>query len=511
MSTEELLTLILVIVVVLLVIAVLGAAGMWLVLLRFRRSRGGGRINLRRAGPSTPEHTPVSNSAPQPMPAMSPGRSADRDAVPATHGDVPADDPRILALGLEKPDSTEAVFRNLERIKPLLGQEATESDRMSRITPLAGRALRSAGLFLWGFPQARGGVEVSFADRLEAITQLARIDMGMAWVTQWLTAHGDIAGRLSDHAFAEIYPSLDLPTVFSATPMARAVEVAGDKYRIEKGIWRLGSGGYHCERWMGGAKVWDASGEPVICEITGEHKEVGIWLPPNKVHQDNDWDPMGLRSSGSASYRLTEPVEVPRSWSFNVGAERRPYFFPFMGVMVGAAEHLIDLTLESLRAKHRAGVSPTGYDKARLSKAMSALDMLVLGLRGHAQYIDQIISVREGGEATAAEAAWLENIGVPVRETVCEIVETATDIYGTGYVASGSEFGRVLRDLKVAQAHTWFRLTDTQLPRGNRVTMMLEDPATAPIWDCGWPIQIAPEDHRLGSDRAAADPVAAAF
>ncbi|WP_146340754.1 hypothetical protein [Nesterenkonia sp. NBAIMH1] len=363
---------------------------------------------------------------------------------------------------------------------------------MGRVTPLAGRALRSAGLFRWGFPQERGGLSASFAERLEAITQLARVDVGTAWVTTWLSAHGDIAGRLTDEAFAEIYPHADLPTAFSATPLARAVEVEGDRYRLDEGTtWRLGSGGYHAERWIGGAMVWDTNGEPVICEQTGEQKIIGVWLPPEKVRQLDDWDPLGVRSSGSASYRLTETIEVPRRHSFNVGADRRPYFFSFMGVMVGAAEHLVDLTMTALRAKSAKGAPIGFHDTARLTQAMASLDMMVIGLRGYAAHIDRIAASSDSGAPSVADTAWIESVGMPVRQAVLEISDIATDIFGTGYVASGSEFGRVLRDIQVALAHWWFRLSDTQAPRGNRVRMMLEDPTVATVWDTPWPTEPA--------------------
>lgn len=411
--------------------------------------------------------------------------------APVTHGDVPADDPRIVALGLEPPTSVEVVFRNLEKVKPLLRDEVAESDLLGRTTPLAGGALRATGLFQWCFPTRGGGLDASYADRLEAVTQVARIDAGMAWVVTWLAAHGDITDRLDDDSFAELYPSIDLPTVFSATPPARAVEVSGDRYRIEQGQWRLGSGGYHADRWLAAAKVWDASGRPVLSEATGEQKMIGVWLPGDKVQQLHDWDPLGVRSSGSASYTLTEPVEVPRRWSYDMGGDSRPYFFPFMGVMVGAAQHLVDLTLESLRSKTAKGATVGSYDMTTLTDAMATLDMLVLGLRGYADYLDQVRTSRESRAITPAETAWIHSVGMPVRAAILKIRDITADIYGTGYVAASSEFGRVLRDLQVALAHGWFRLSDTQADHGTRVRKMLEDPEVTPIWDAGWPVRIA--------------------
>ncbi|WP_127818004.1 hypothetical protein [Microbacterium sp. CPCC 204701] len=492
MTIEGALALLLVLVVSMLVIMVGGGIVLALVALRWRRNRPG-----RPARPKPAAHSPAASSATMvprvntaPPPPATTAAAARSEVEAVEHGDVDADDPRIVPLGLEPATSTEAVFRNLEKIKPLLHAEAAESDRIGRTTPLAGGALRAAGLFRWGFPKERGGLGASYADRLEAVTRVARIDAGMAWVTMWLGAHGDIAGRLDDAAFAEIYPSVDLPTVFSATPLAKAVEVAGDKYRIEESRWRLGSGGYHADRWMAGAKVWDAAGDPVIDEATGEQKFIGVWLPADKVRQADDWNPMGVRSSGSASYFLAEPVEIPRSWSFNAGADSRPYFFPFMGVLVGAAQHLIDLTFDALRAKSRAGTVVGSYDRTALTGALASLDMLVLGLRGYAQYLDRVREERESGELTRAEEAWVHTVGMPVRESLIKIRDVTADIYGTGYVSAGSEFGRVLRDIQVAFAHGWLKLSDTGADHGARVAQMLENPEVVPIWDTGWPVEL---------------------
>lgn len=490
MSVDGVLTLLVVLVSILLIIVIVGGVAVVLVGARWRRRRQG--VAPKRAAARVASPAPAVAAAPAAVPATSAVR-VERAVEAVTHGDVSADDPRIVALGLEEPVTVEAVFRNIARVKPLLVEEVAESDRIGRTSPLAGGALRATGLFLWGFPKERGGLDASYADRLEAVTQIARIDAGMAWVVTWLTAHGDIAGRLDDEAYAELYPSIDLPTVFSATPLAKAVEIDGDRYRIEQAKWRLGSGGYHSERWIGGAKVWDAAGEPVIDDATGEQKFIGVWLPPEKVQQINDWNPLGVRSSGSATYMLTEPIEVPRRWSFNAGADLHPYFFPFMGVLVGAAEHMVDLTMEALRAKSAIGSGVGSYDRSSLTQAMAALDMLVLGLRGYAQYLDRVREERDSGALTRGEETWIHNVGMPVRETVLKIKDVASDIYGTGYVMAGSDFGRILRDIQVALAHNWFRLSDTGVDRGWRVGAMLDDPSIVSIWDSGWPVELRSE------------------
>jgi alkylation response protein AidB-like acyl-CoA dehydrogenase len=491
MTTDALIALVAVMMGVLLLIAIVGAAVVGALL--WRRWR---RNHPKQAWATKPAPAPAPAAQVAPPAASAPAAAVRRDAAAPTEavpkGDAPADDERILALDLEEPTSIEAVLRNLQRVKPLLKAEAAESDRMGRTTPLAGRALRASGLYRWGFPTNRGGLGASYAERLEAVTQIARIDAGMAWVVHWISAHGELTGRLDDEAFGELYPTTDLPTVFSATPLARATLTDGGTIRIDEAKWRLGSGGYHADRWLAGVKVWDAAGKPVIDETTEEQLFLGVWLPADKVRQADDWNPLGMRSTGSATYYLSEPIEIPRRWSFNAGAEVRPYFFPFMGVMAGAAQHLIDLTLEALRAKRQAGIPVGSHDMSRLTEAMASLDMLILGLRGYAGYLDSVASDRASGVLTKAELAWVHSVGMPVRTTVLSIRDVAADIYGTGFVSANSEFGRVLRDIQVALAHAWFRLSDTQADRSWRTKLMLDDPAIVPLWD-----QTFPMDHAL--------------
>src|SRR5690606_18554522 len=102
----------------------------------------------------------------------------------------------------------------------------------------------------------------------------------------------------------------------------------------------------------------------------------------------------------------------------------------------------------------------------------------------------RVQSERESRAITPAESAWIHRVGMPVRTTLLKIRDVTADIYGTGYVGASSEFGRVLRDLQVALAHGWFRLSDTQGDHGKRVQMMLDDPQVAPIWDSGWPVEL---------------------
>ena len=493
MTTDALITLVALMVGLLLLVALAGATIAGILLWRRWRRAHPRPLRESRKTPVTASTAAESNRS------GGAGRGGGRPASePVPRGDAPADDPRIVALGLEAPTSTEAVFRNLEKIKPLLRAEAAESDRMARTTPLAGRALRSAGLFLWCFPAERGGLDASHADRLEAASQVARIDAGMAWTMVILSSHGDCVAYLDDEACAYLYPTADVPTVYSAVPFARAIEIAGDKYLIEPARWRLGSGGYHAERWIGGAKVWDAAGNPVLDEETGWQKVIGAWLPEDKVRQIDDWDPLGVRSSGSSSYELIEAVEIPRQHTYNDTRDLRPFRFPFFGIAMGIAQHLIDLTVETLSGPRTEPVD--AYAASVLGDALASLDMLVLGLRGYASYIDEAREARTSRALTVDESNWVHSAGVPVRDLLLKIRGISTDLSGTRYVPAGSEFARALRDIDVILAHVLFRLTITPGKR-ERVSGVLTGSTSSGVWDSPWPPRVAADGPDSAENR----------
>jgi len=159
-TTDQLLALLVTMVSVLLFLALIAGAGLFYFLIRRLR----GRPRARR----TTAPVAVPPAAPTTPPRASAGRSHTADE-PVPKGDVVRDDPRIIALGLEAPLSIAAVFRNLDKIKPLLRQEVPESDRIGRTTPLAGGALRATGVYLWTFPANRGGLDAPYADAISSV------------------------------------------------------------------------------------------------------------------------------------------------------------------------------------------------------------------------------------------------------------------------------------------------------------------------------------------------------
>ncbi|WP_340541100.1 hypothetical protein [Nocardioides sp. GXZ039] len=395
---------------------------------------------------------------------------------------VAPDDPRILALGIEPPRSVAAVFRNFDRIKDLLRAEAAEGDRLARVTPLAGRAMRSSGFFQLTYPKARGGLETSFQDHLELVMQVSRIDAGTGWTVAILNASGHHSSRLSDEAYAELYPSVDTPVTNSWFPPAKVTRVEGG-YEIKEGRWDWGSGGYQADMFSGGALVFEPDGSPSIDE-EGRQRLVSLWFPRDKTEQAHNWDPMGLRASGSSSYYITEPLFIPERYTMSRYAPDRPddppmykhlsnTYYPILGVAAGIAQHMIDLTVDAVRAKLRGGKLGEETHTA-LSDAMGECDMMVMGLRHWAQEGQRLIETPDNLMSPAQVESML-TMGIRAQQATGRVLDLLLDVHGSAFIQPGSEMGRAIRDYYTMRAHSQFKHSNMFLYTG-RVAAKLADP-----------------------------------
>jgi alkylation response protein AidB-like acyl-CoA dehydrogenase len=382
---------------------------------------------------------------------------------------VAADDARILALDLEEPSTAEALFRNVERILPLLHEEATEGHLRGRITPLAARAMRSAGLFAVTFPKSDGGLELSIPDLLQYLTQIARVDAGTAWAAAALSTAGAYAAQLDEEAYAELYPHHDLPTVYSSSTVT-AVE-RPDGYLVRAGsTWGFGSGIFEAAHYLGGIDLVDEAGDPVL-EDDGQQRSVGVWLPPAKVTVLDDWDSMGIRASGSSSFRLEEDALIPKSHALSnlsplpdrpgmPAIYRNPgtMYFCIMSIAVGLAQHLLDLTVQQVRRKMvKAQAEPSPLELANLEEALSEVNLIVTAARGMADHLQDALEV-PGRVLSRDEAAAMWSFGPSLRRRLTHVLDLCADLYGAGYVQNErSEFRRIVTDIAVLRTHVQFR------------------------------------------------------
>ncbi len=356
---------------------------------------------------------------------------------------------------LRVPLRSEDILHNTRAVLDVVGQEAAESERIGRLTPRLEDALRRAGVFQMAFPARRGGPEMSLADQTTVVELVATVDAGVAWNVGVLAATGFYAGRLSDAAYAELYPHRDLPTAGCFWPRGRAEVVEGGY--LVSGSWATGSGMLSADYVLGGCEVFD-DGVPVI-GADGEPRVIGAWLKPVEVEIYHDWDVIGLRSSGSTGYGVQDKF-VPASHSFDRYFEPGTYpdplesapqliSFSMSGIPVGIAQHAVDFAVDRVRAMIRRGVTPTDRVLALIGEAVSHVRAARAAVMDGVTQLDRIIF--SGGVPDAYALA--RGDGPVATEAAHRAIQILADIVGSRFVYNKDGYERLARDIMGVTVH----------------------------------------------------------
>jgi len=357
---------------------------------------------------------------------------------------------------LEEPRDGDAILRNIEAVLPIIAEEAAESARLGHLSPRADRALRATGAYQAGFAAHRGGPEMSLEQQTRMVEMVARVDGGSAWNAAILAATGFYAGRLSDEAYAELYPDMDRPTAGSFHPRGRADVVDGG-YRVT-GTWSFGSGIHSAEYVLGGCLAF-ADGEPILKE-DGSQLVLGVWLRTDEVEILDDWHVIGLKASGSSGYRVTDRF-VPASHTFDRYFEPDPNaeplnklvdlpFYSMAGIAVGLSQHAVDLAVESLAARPSVGERQLGLLGEAESLVRAIRAVVYAGVRG----IDEVIFAEGQLPSPAVMARGDATIATDLARRV---VDVCAELVGSRLIYQSFPMEGILRDLVGLTAHasTW--------------------------------------------------------
>ena len=414
-------------------------------------------------------------SSPTPAPGSAPGTAS-----------VGTD----LGVTLAEPVTAAAIQRNAEAILPVIEEEADAIEAGGRLTDRAARAMRAAGVFQMGFPARRGGVEMTLREQVDVVARIADVDASAAWNVGVLNATGYYAGRLGDEAYAELYPSRDLPTSGSFHPRGRAVVTDGGY--LVSGNWDWGSGSYTADYVVGGCLVFDERGEAVL-EGDGKQRHLGIWLPREAIVPADNWQTLGLRGSGSTSYSITTPAFVPGHHSFDREAKYNPgadplnksvliAFFGLTGVVLGVARHAVRLVGDTLRARGAGALDAA--TKQALGEAMGEVDFTFAGVRDVAERTDEIIFSTDR-ELTPVHEARMTAANAMAGATLRRVLPLCMEIVSARYILDVHPLQRVLRDGWGALAHAGVRrahlgtLAERALTDPSRGFTIPDDPSDA--------------------------------
>ncbi|MCB0965368.1 MAG: hypothetical protein KDB37_00915 [Ilumatobacter sp.] len=357
---------------------------------------------------------------------------------------------------LREPTTSEAILHNVRSILPVVTTEAAPSNEQGYMTSAMTEACRAAGIFRVGFSRERGGPEMSISDQTRMVEMVATVDASIAWNVTVLAATGFYAGRLSDGAFAELYPDLDRATCGSFHPKGVARQVEGG-YRVS-GNWNFGSGIRSSDRIVAGAEVVDEVGEPVLKD-DGSQLTLGVWLPTDDVRLRDDWHTIGLRGSGSQGYAVDD-VFVPADHSFDrffAGNATAPPlskhpdlpFYSMGGISLGIARHAIDIVSTEL-AKRSGARAPGERSLALLGEADSCLRAMRATIYAGLSQLDEETFTPGAVPSTRALARGDAPFAAELARRVLDI---CVDLYGSKTIYEVNPLEQLIRDLVGLSVH----------------------------------------------------------
>ncbi len=346
-----------------------------------------------------------------------------------------------------------------------------ETEVQAKIPDELVEAMEAGGLFSMVTPREYGGLQTSITTWMEANTEIARGDAGVAWAMTLINGCNWMAAacypkHVSDEVFAK--PNTRVSGVFSPRG-CKAHRVKGG-IQIDKGTWYFNSGVNHAH--------WDLLGVPML----NENNEVvghGIaLLPMSDVKNLDDWDTIGLRGSGSTNVSV-ENVFVPDErivdlmacaqgkWSGGFGdiPVFNSAFMPLMVILLcfpalGAAMHMLEEMQDQLPKRAiqyttyakqgeaavthlQLGEASARIDAAKLMVAKACADIDEWGVKTveQGEYMPLSVRGRIGRDTGAADLFLVEG---------CEILAAAG---GGSFARVGNTLNRNWQDVRVASMH----------------------------------------------------------
>jgi alkylation response protein AidB-like acyl-CoA dehydrogenase len=347
-----------------------------------------------------------------------------------------------------------------------LGAEASarwqELDQLCRIPDdLRERAL-VAGLFRTLVPAEMGGAGAGPAEWFRIGLTLASGNPALGWVvTQGAAELGWIAAGGDDTWAREV---LDDPLGCSASTIAGSGKVlVGDPSKLE-GRWAFNTG-VHGATWVGGAAVVVDPSKP-----DGRPDIRMAWVPASRAEIVDDWDPVGMRGTGSNSIVIADQ-EIDLRWTFNPLAPSRnergahrcvcgngswPIATSVAATQLGAARRAI---AEAIEIVHVKAPPP---EKVRLAEN-SAVQRALIELEGRwnaarAGVEQQLESMWEqahhtGGDLSKEQRLQLFAANAHADAEAVRIVNDVCELTGTAALDPSSPLARCRRDTQALRGH----------------------------------------------------------
>ncbi len=215
--------------------------------------------------------------------------------------------------------SHDALLARARELSPFISEQSSTGEKQGKLTDATIDSLRKASLFSLFVPRALGGAELWPTQGLEIIETLSRADGSTGWVVMATqVAMATCGAYLAPSAANEVFRD-HLPLIGGqGAPVGRA-DRQDNGYNVN-GSWSYGSGLLHSE-WIHTGVIVLEKGAPRINPKTKAPEARIVIVPRDKAELKNNWDVLGLRSTGSIDYSM-QNVFVPQEFTHFLNANR---------------------------------------------------------------------------------------------------------------------------------------------------------------------------------------------
>lgn len=342
-------------------------------------------------------------------------------------------------------------------VQPLVRERADACEENRDLTVDIVDALVEAGLMRLCVPRVYDGPEATPMQLVEAVEAVAEADGAAGWCVMIASTTSSMSLFLPPDVAREIYADPGVVTAGAFAPSGSA-RADGDGWTVS-GRWAWGSATHHCQWVLGGCIAEtpaSADGEFHLMFVPAEHA----------TFHDN-WDPIGLRGTGSGDFELVDAV-VPTGFSVRPGVTapvvdtplaRFPNFtllaMAVAATTLGIARHAVDEAVAlaqvktPMHARRRLGQSATA--QIELSRAEARLGA------GRAFLLDAIGGAWDdavrGDRVTVETRARIRLAALHAVESAVAATDAAYTLAGGSAVPRSHPLQRCLRDIHTATQH----------------------------------------------------------
>ena len=210
-------------------------------------------------------------------------------------------------------DAAKRLLANIQALGPNIQSRSGEMETTGRIPTDLIESLKAIGVFRMFVPRSHGGLELDFADGIEIIQALARIDGSVGWIAGFSNGGSLLATFPPLEIYDRIYkngPDVLFAGTFKPGGTAEAI---GNSWRLN-GRFDFLSGCQHAE-WMIVTFVMSNDGVPLL-QPNGQPLVRSCLVHARDCQVEETWHVAGLRATGSHDVVITNLV-VPEAEFFD--------------------------------------------------------------------------------------------------------------------------------------------------------------------------------------------------